>query len=44
MQHHQRDIENKLVARVNAMEQKMTSRMKEMEKKEKEYVDWIHHL
>ena len=32
------------MGRVTAIEQKLTNRMNEFEIKEKEYVDWIHHL
>jgi hypothetical protein len=33
-----------MLARVNAAEQKLISRINQIDTKEKEYVDWIHHL
>ena len=33
-----------MMSRVGAIEQKLLNRMNEYDIKEKEYVDWIHHL
>lgn len=33
-----------MISRVGAIEQKLINRMNDYEVKEKEYVDWIHHL
>lgn len=39
-----REAEAKMLGRVGEAEQKMLTRMNEFELREKEYVDWIHHL
>ena len=39
-----RQVESQMIGKVNQIEQKLVGRMKEFEGKEKEYVDWIHHL
>lgn len=39
-----KETENRMLARVTTIEQQMTNKINEFEIKEKEYVDWIHHL
>ncbi len=39
-----KEAEGRMVNRVSAIEQKLLSKMNEFTIKEKEYVDWIHHL
>ena len=42
--HEHKELQTKMLNRVAAIEQKLLNRMNEYGIKEKEYVDWIHHL